>query len=158
MIARVRGVMAASARAGSMHHVRSSTSTSTGTALTSTTALAVACQVSPGTITSSPGPMSRASSANCMACVPLVTSAANFEPLNAAHSLAKVAPIDLAPGQLSHTPPRCTSRRYFRSRSALRASFAPARRFLVTGLPPTIASLPMERLQACAPGRCRRRA
>ena len=56
MIARVRGVMAASSACGSMLRVSSSTSTNTGFAPTRITTLALAANVIAGTITSSPGP------------------------------------------------------------------------------------------------------
>ena len=57
MIAFVRGVTAASIRAGSMSSVSGSTSTNTGTAPIISAALAVAMNVYGGTMTSSPGPI-----------------------------------------------------------------------------------------------------
>ncbi len=74
--AAVRGVIAASAAAGSMQPVSGSTSTSTGTAFTDSTALAVATNVQSGTMTSSPSPTPRASRASSSVWVPLVTATA----------------------------------------------------------------------------------
>ena len=54
MMARVRGVTARSAAATSRQKVSGSRSAKTGTPLVARTALAVAIQVIPGTITSSP--------------------------------------------------------------------------------------------------------
>src|SRR3954463_10429970 len=59
MIARVRGVTAASTRASSMLSVSGLMSTNTGTPPRSTTAFAVETKVKDGITTSSPGPMSR---------------------------------------------------------------------------------------------------
>src|SRR5437879_11355873 len=63
MIARVRGVIAAAIRAGSIVSVSGSTSTSTGRAPTCSTTLTVAANVSGVVITSSPGPTPLATSA-----------------------------------------------------------------------------------------------
>ena len=76
----VRGVMAASAAAGSMHSVSASISTSTGVAFTASTAAAEATKVIPGTITSSPSPTSHATSAASSVCVPLVSAMPNVAP------------------------------------------------------------------------------
>ena len=72
MIALVRGVMASSIRAGSMHHVSRSTSTGTGVAPVSATTFAETIKVKVGMRTSSPGPMFRDSNARCNAAVPLL--------------------------------------------------------------------------------------
>jgi hypothetical protein len=87
MTALVRGVIAFSTLAGSMHQVSALTSTSTAAALTSRTAPAVACQVSPGTITSSPNPTPQASRASCNDTVPLATDTAYLAPTNSAKAL-----------------------------------------------------------------------
>src|SRR5256712_445478 len=71
MIAFVRGVMAASIFAGSMHHVSGSTSTSTGLAPAMITTLAVTMMVKSGMITSSPAPTPIVSSAMWSPTVPL---------------------------------------------------------------------------------------
>ncbi len=60
MMALVRGVMAASARSGSMHQLSSRTSTNTGRAPRWTMGAAVAIQFVSARITSSPGPTPRA--------------------------------------------------------------------------------------------------
>ena len=69
MIARVRGVTAASTRASSMLSVSGLMSTNTGTPPRSTTALAVETKVKDGITTSSPGPMSRRSAGISSAAV-----------------------------------------------------------------------------------------
>ena len=86
MMAFVRGVIAASTLAGSMHQVSSVTSTRTGTALMSRAAAAVACHVRPGTITSSPYPTSQASSASWSVTVPFAIDSAYFVPVNRANA------------------------------------------------------------------------
>ena len=63
--------------AGSMSSVAASTSAKTGRPPRYTTQLAVAANVSAGTITSSPGPMARACIAACKAAVPLETATAS---------------------------------------------------------------------------------
>src|SRR5665648_1238522 len=70
MIAFVRGVIAFSTSLGSIHQVSSHTSTITGVAFTSKIVAAVACQVKPGRITSSPIPIPQASKAICNVTVP----------------------------------------------------------------------------------------
>ena len=63
MMARVRGVIAASTCSRSMLRESSPTSTNTGRAPTRTMTFAVATKLSAGVMTSSPGPMPQASSA-----------------------------------------------------------------------------------------------
>ena len=72
--ARVFGVIAASTSAKSMHKVLASTSTMTGVALAASTTPAVATNVKPGTMTSSPSPTPQANRAASNVCVPLVTA------------------------------------------------------------------------------------
>ena len=69
MMARVRGVMADSARSRSMLRVTGSTSTRTGRAPTRRTTFALAAKVMAGTITSSPGPMPQTCNATSRAPV-----------------------------------------------------------------------------------------
>jgi len=71
MIARVRGVTAASTWPGSMVSVPGTTSQNTGSAPAAIAAYGVAEKVSAGTITSSPPPIPRALSATSMVTVPL---------------------------------------------------------------------------------------
>jgi hypothetical protein len=73
MIARVRGVIAASIRAASMFAVSSSTSTSTGFAPRSTIISAVAMKVNGVVMTSSPGSIPSPISAISSASVPDAT-------------------------------------------------------------------------------------
>ena len=70
MIARVRGVIAASTASGSIVHVAGVTSTNTGSAPAAIGAYAVALNVRAGTITSSPQPMPSALSATSIVTVP----------------------------------------------------------------------------------------
>ena len=70
MIARVRGVTAASTASGSIVQVASVTSTNTGSAPAAIGAYAVALNVSAGTITSSPHPIPSAFSATSIVTVP----------------------------------------------------------------------------------------
>src|SRR5579883_2345237 len=70
MIARVRGVMAASIRAGSMLYVSGSMSTKTGRAPSRQIVLAVAKKVYGVVMTSSPGPIPRAIKGSSRASVP----------------------------------------------------------------------------------------
>ena len=76
MIARVRGVIAASIPAGSIVNVSGSMSTKTGRAPTWTIELTVALKVNETVMTSSPGPMPRPSSARCSAVVPELVATA----------------------------------------------------------------------------------
>ena len=76
MTARVLGVTAAATAAGSRMNVSGSTSTSTARAPQSSTTFAVAGNVYAGTMTSSPGPISSASTARWSAAVPDETAAA----------------------------------------------------------------------------------
>src|SRR5659263_518178 len=84
MIAFVRGVIAFSTSFGSIHQVSSHTSTITGVAFTSKIVAAVACQVKPGRITSSPIPMPQASNAICKVTVPFAAEMAYFTPVYSA--------------------------------------------------------------------------
>ena len=72
-----------------MHSVSASTSTITGVALTDSTALALATNVMPGTITSSPSPMPQATSAASSVCVPFVNGSPPAAPWKRANSPAK---------------------------------------------------------------------
>src|SRR4051812_49214889 len=85
MMAFVRGVMASLTFFTSRQKVFGSTSTMMGVALTLSTAVAGATQHRPGTMTSSPGPMSSDSSAISSAAEPFVHATACLAPLNAAH-------------------------------------------------------------------------
>src|SRR5688572_24687568 len=78
MIAFVRSVTAASTSAGSMLRSPSRTSTKTGVAPACTITFAVAGHVIGVVITSSPGPMPRATSARCIAAVPEATASTCF--------------------------------------------------------------------------------
>ena len=71
MIARVRGVTAASTRSGSIVQRSGSTSTKTGSAPAAIAAYGVAANVRAGMITSSPQPTSSAFSATSIVMVPL---------------------------------------------------------------------------------------
>ena len=96
MTARVRGVTAAATAAGSTRNVSGSTSTSTARAPQSSTTFAVAGNVYAGTMTSSPGPISSASSARWSAAVPDDTTAACAVPTasaSASSNSATFAPI-----------------------------------------------------------------
>ena len=96
MTARVRGVTAAATAAGSTRNVSGSTSTSTARAPQSSTTFAVAGKVYAGTMTSSPGPISSASSARWSAAVPDETTAACAVPTasaSAASNSPTFAPI-----------------------------------------------------------------
>src|SRR2546423_13234228 len=73
MIAFVRGVIFASACAGSKSNVSGSTSAKIGVPPWKTTAFAEAAKVIAGTITSSPGPMPAANIAPWRAAAPVVT-------------------------------------------------------------------------------------
>ena len=88
-MARVRGVMAASRRAGSMVQVRGSTSTNTGVAPTALIASAVAMKVLGTVITSSPSPTPMARRISPRASVPLPTPMAWRTPQNSANSASK---------------------------------------------------------------------
>ena len=70
----VRGVIAASIKAGFIVQVTGSTSTKTGLAPQYRMAAVVATNVIDTVMTSSPGPTSAASSARCNAEVPLLTA------------------------------------------------------------------------------------
>ena len=84
MIARVRGVIAASILAASMFAVSSSTSTNTGFAPISAIISAVAAKVNGVVTTSSPGFTSSASSAISSASVPEATATQCLAPVQAA--------------------------------------------------------------------------
>ena len=71
MMARVRGVTAASTWSGSMVRVPGRTSTKTGSAPAAMAAYGVAAKVRAGTMTSSPQPIPRALRATSMVTVPL---------------------------------------------------------------------------------------
>lgn len=85
MIAAVRPVIARAMLAELMHAVDGSTSAKTGTAPTSVTAVAQAIQVNPGTMTSSPFPISRACKIRRIAVVPLTVGTQYETPLNRAN-------------------------------------------------------------------------
>ena len=51
---------------------------------------AVACQVSPGKITSSPTPTPKASNANCKVMVPFTVQIEYFVPVNSANNLLTI--------------------------------------------------------------------
>src|SRR5689334_15763029 len=82
----VLGEIAASTCSGSRHQVAGSTSTNTGSAPTYRTALAVAMYVMDGTMTSSPGATSSATSARWSATVPLATVMTERDSQNSANS------------------------------------------------------------------------
>ena len=87
MTARVRAVTAAFTASGSMSADDGSQSTSTGRAPQRRTGNTDATNVLAGTITSSPDPIRRASSAKTMAAVPDATPMQNRVPQARAHSL-----------------------------------------------------------------------
>ncbi len=89
---RVRGVMCRSISAGSRLKDES-ISAQMGSAPAITTALKQECQVQAGTITSSPGPISRAAMATCNAAVPEVTPNAYFVCIKPANSRSNVATL-----------------------------------------------------------------
>lgn len=82
MIARVRALIDASTASGSMQKVSLSMSTKTACAPPRCTAFAVAAHENDETITSSPRPMPRATSAMCSALVPLSTATHRRPPDN----------------------------------------------------------------------------
>ena len=92
MIARVRGVSAASTASGSIRYVPSSAqSASTGVAPARQTASAVAMNVLAGTMHSSPAPTPSARNAISIASVPLATPTQCRVPVNAAYSDSNAA-------------------------------------------------------------------
>ena len=93
MRALVRGVIAASIFAGSMHFVFGSQSTNTAVAPAIQIASAVAKNVFGCVMTSSPGPMPIAISASQIASVPLPVPAACATPWNAASSCSNCLSI-----------------------------------------------------------------
>ncbi|MCY1243760.1 hypothetical protein D9M69_277890 [compost metagenome] len=92
MIARVRGVIAASTASRSRLRVRGSMSTNTGRAPTAITTLAVATQVIGVVMTSSPGPISAMRSAISMVAEPLA-KVRTARPPNRSESAASKACI-----------------------------------------------------------------
>src|SRR5580765_1217569 len=92
----VRSVTAAATSAGSMLRSSSSTSTKTGVAPVCTITFAVAGQVIGDVITSSPGPIPRATSARCSAAVPearaSTCSASRYSAMRSS-SLAALGPV-----------------------------------------------------------------
>src|SRR5215831_19089425 len=89
MMARVRGVRRASSCFTSRFSVRGSTSVNTGVAPTWTITLAVAGKVMGEVMTSSPGPMPRATRPRCMAAVQEVTPRARRASRKRANSCSK---------------------------------------------------------------------
>ncbi len=87
----MRGVIAASSRAGSIVCVSARTSTNTGRAPTSRIASPVAMKVFATVTTSSPGPIPCARSASCSASVPFATAQACVVPQKAANSRSSSA-------------------------------------------------------------------
>ena len=81
MMARVRGVMAASIRAGSRLSVSRSMSTKTGVAPTSTMTSPTEMNVRDSVMTSSPGPMPAAIIATWSAAKPELTATPCFAPM-----------------------------------------------------------------------------
>src|SRR5450759_1323471 len=80
MIALVRSVILARTSSGSICHVSAQESTKTGVAPAYLIAFTDAMYVSVGTMTSSPGPIPRATSAKCKATVPFETAVAHPTP------------------------------------------------------------------------------
>ena len=93
MIARVRGVIAASICAGSIVSVSGSTSTSTGRAPTCSMTLTVEANVSVVVITSSPGPIPLTDSAVCRPAVQELSARAPGAESAAANSASKRATL-----------------------------------------------------------------
>src|SRR6202162_5070862 len=89
MIARARGVIFSSIFPGSRHHVLPSTSTSTGFAPARRTVFAETIRVKSGMMTSSPGPIPRATSDRWSAAVPLEQATACGIPHHAAKASSK---------------------------------------------------------------------
>src|SRR5918996_693611 len=134
MAARVRGVTAAATAAESTLNVSGSTSTSTACAPQSSTTFAVAGNVYAGTTTSSPGPISRASSARCSAAVPDETTAACAVPTaraSASSSSSTFRPIVSCP--LPTTSASAASSSSPTSGRASRIARAPGRLPLMPG-------------------------
>ena len=101
-------------------------------------------KVQPGTITSSPSPMPRASSASSSVCDPLVTATAGPVPWNSPH--ADSNSFTLVPCDDHQFPLSRTSRSSSRSRSSATGQGGyGARR---TGVPPFTASFDTDDLQA----------
>src|SRR5450756_108752 len=85
MIALVRSVILARTSSGSICHVSAQESTKTGVAPAYLIAFTDAMYVSVGTMTSSPGPIPRATSAKCKATVPFETAVAYLTPTYSAN-------------------------------------------------------------------------
>ena len=138
MIARVRGVIAASTRSGSMHHVSGVTSTMTGRAPAAIGAYAVAANVRAGTITSSPHPTSSALHATSIVTVPFIIKTPWRAPWYAAKASSNAAAFTPGSGKPPHSPPRTTSdtASTYSSSGAGHAGYGVER----TGVPPFTAS------------------
>ena len=113
MMARVRGVMAASICVASIRPVSASTSTHTGVPPSSTITSAVAAKVKGVVMTSSPGCKSNAMRLMSSASVPLDTVMQCFDPVRAASAASSSA----TSGPMMYWP--CSSTRCMRS--AMRA-------------------------------------
>ena len=124
--------MAASAASTSIHQLSGRTSTRMGRAFTSNTEAAVACQVRPGTMTSSPIPIPQASRASWSVTVPFAAQIAYVAPVNAANAALNARSLL-----------RCTTR--------LRSSTPPGARFLPFHRKP--ATMAMGLRQRHEPGR-----
>jgi hypothetical protein len=105
MMARVRGVMAASTASRSMLRESSPTSTNTGRAPTRTITFAVATKLIAGVMTSSPAPIPQASSAISRPAVAEVWVRTGRPPRYADSSASSCATF----GPLASHPPRSTS-------------------------------------------------
>jgi hypothetical protein len=92
MIARVRGVMAASTFAGSRFSVSRSMSTNTGVAPTSTMTSPTEMNVRDSVMTSSPGPIPAAIIAMCRAANPELTATPCLTPMYAQNSSSNRPP------------------------------------------------------------------
>src|SRR6478736_4754840 len=114
MTAAVRGVTAASTAAGSRPKLPGSMSANTTSAPTSRTALAEAANEKDGTITSSPGPMPRASRSMCSAEVPELT-ATQWRPSTSSEK----------PSSKAATSGPCTTRPLRSTRTAASISSSP---------------------------------
>src|ERR1041385_912612 len=137
MIARVRGVIAASIASGSRLNVVRSISANTGTALASMTAEAVEKKVYGGTITSSWARIPAASSAIRNETVPLTTAIPCLQPCFAAKRFSNLATS--RPSSLPQLPLRSTSSNRFSS--VLPKTGQAGKGRVRTGLPPSRASL-----------------
>src|SRR5436190_1332803 len=138
MIARVRGVIAASTRSGSIVHVSRVTSTITGSAPAAIGAYTVAANVSAGTITSSPHPIPSALSATSIVTVPFAIRIPWRAPWYAANASSNAAALGPGSGNPPHRPPRTTAS------TAATSSSSPWGQsgygVVLTGSPPEIAS------------------